>query len=264
MSTLNFSFSQGVLGTVSLTCDCRLCAWWRTFNRSRPSGVEWGTAIPWNLTGLGARGIWLQAGMCESFCLWHPQDRNMSQDKQQAVWPRNLFKKTSWVYGVFMFHVVLYGIPYRHDFSFFLVGTEAMLPHAVPHAPSAFPKSRCPPNLTPPPSSATPVSLQTRTASVKISGCFGHYRIQGSDPQEVQSLLQTDANSTSIRISTSATNATNSSSADVTIYFQWAGEPVWPFCWALSFTECCPIDECKQFDSGYSSSLRPFESRQSR
>ena len=66
-----------------------------------------------------------------------------------------------------------------------------MLSHAVPHAPYPCPKSRCPPNLSPPPNFATHMSLQTRTASVEISGCLGHYRIQSSNPQEVQSMLQT-------------------------------------------------------------------------
>ena len=64
--------------------------------------------------------------------------------------------------------------------------------------PAAFPKSRCAPSNTPPPSWVTsvsqqlpaPANQQDRSPSLEITGQFGHYRLQGTTPHEAQSFLQ--------------------------------------------------------------------------
>ena len=73
-----------------------------------------------------------------------------------------------------------------------------MLSPSESEIPAAFPKSRCPPSITPPSTWVTPVSKQFRapanqqdqSPSLEITGQLGHYRLQGTNPHEAQSYLQ--------------------------------------------------------------------------
>ena len=80
----------------------------------------------------------------------------------------------------------------------FLSFTFAMSSTSESDIPAAFPKSRCAPSNTPPPSWVTsvsqqlpaPANQQDRSPSLEITGQFGHYRLQGTTPHEAQSFLQ--------------------------------------------------------------------------
>jgi hypothetical protein len=64
--------------------------------------------------------------------------------------------------------------------------------------PAAFPQSRCAPSTTPTPNWVAPASQQfhvpanqqDRSPSLEITGQFGQYRLQGTNPHEAQSFLQ--------------------------------------------------------------------------
>ena len=81
---------------------------------------------------------------------------------------------------------------------FFPSFVTAMSSPSESEIPAAFPKSRCPPSNAPPPNWVTPVSQQLRaranqqgcSPSLEITGQFGHYRLQGTNPHEAQSFFR--------------------------------------------------------------------------